>query len=117
MNRFKELKVWQKAIDVVVDVYKLAARFPQDERFGLISQIQRAAVSIPSNIAEGAGRNNKGEFYQFLGVANGSSFELETQLTISAKLGYSDNDEIENICLKLSEIQNMIFSLQRTLKN
>lgn len=117
MNRFKELKVWQKAIEVVVDVYKLTATFPQNERFGLISQIQRAAVSIPSNIAEGAGRNNKGEFYHFLGIANGSSFELETQLTISAKLGYSQDREIEIICLKLTEIQNMIFSLQRTLKS
>jgi four helix bundle protein len=117
MNRFKELEVWQKAIEVVVDVYKLTAKFPQTERFGLISQIQRAAVSIPSNIAEGAGRNNKGEFYQFLGIANGSSFELETQLMISSKLGYSDNDEIQNMCIKLSEIQNMIFGLQKTLKN
>jgi four helix bundle protein len=106
-----------KAIEVVVDVYKLTAKFPQTERFGLISQIQRAAVSIPSNIAEGAGRNNKGEFYQFLGIANGSSFELETQLMISSKLGYSDNDEIQNMCIKLSEIQNMIFGLQKTLKN
>jgi four helix bundle protein len=116
MNRFKELKVWQKSVDIVVDVYRLTAKFPQNERFGLISQIQRAAVSIPSNIAEGAGRNNKGEFNQFLGIANGSSFELETQLIISAKLGYSDNDEIQNICTKLSEIQNMIFGLQKTLK-
>jgi four helix bundle protein len=117
MNRFKELKVWQKAIDIVVDVYKLTSEFPQHERFGLSSQVQRAAVSIPSNIAEGAGRNNKGEFNQFLGIANGSSFELETQLTISAKLGYADNQEIEKICIKLSEIQNMIFGLQKTLKN
>jgi len=117
MNRFKELKVWQKAIDIVVDVYKLTSEFPQHERFGLSSQVQRAAVSIPSNIAKGAGRNNKGEFYQFLGIANGSSFELETQLTISAKLGYSNNEEVEKICIKLSEIQNMIFGLQKTLKN
>lgn len=117
MNRFKELKVWQKALDVVVDVYKLTAKFPQNERFGLISQIQRAAVSIPSNIAEGAGRNNKREFYQFLGIANGSSFELETQLMISVKLGYSESNETENICSKLSEIQNMIFGLQKTLNN
>lgn len=117
MNRFKELKVWQKSIDIVVDVYKLTAKFPQNERFGLISQIQRAAVSIPSNIAEGAGRNNKGEFFQFLGIANGSSFELETQLMISVKLGYSESMEAENICSKLSETQNMIFALQKTLKN
>ncbi len=116
MNRFKELKVWQKAIDIVVDVYKLTAKFPQNERFGLISQIQRAAVSIPSNVAEGAGRNNKGEFYQFLGIANGSPFELETQLMIASKLGYSDITETENICSKVSEVQNMIFGLQKTLK-
>lgn len=117
MNRFKELKVWQKAIEIVVDIYQLTSAFPQNEKYGLVSQIQRSAVSIPSNIAEGAGRNNKNEFYQFLGIANGSSFELETQLTISAKLGYADNQETEKICIKLSEIQNMIFGLQKTLKN
>ena len=78
MNNLKELKIWNRAIDLTVKVYKATAVFPADERFGLISQRMRAAVSIPSNIAEGAGRNSPKEFNNFLGIANGSSFELQT---------------------------------------
>ncbi len=115
MNRFKELKVWQKAIDIVVDVYKITEKFPQNERFGLISQIQRAAVSIPSNIAEGAGRNSKKEFHQFLGIANGSSFEVETQLTVAHKLGYISQENLNFVTSKINEVQNMMFKLQKTL--
>ena len=115
MNRFKELKVWQKAIDIVVEVYKLTVNFPQNERFGLTSQVQRASVSIPSNIAEGAGRNSQREFYQFLGIANGSSFEIETQLTVAYKLGYISEDHLNSITPKINEVQNMIFKLQKTL--
>jgi four helix bundle protein len=115
MNRFKELKVWQKSIDIVVDVYRLTANFPQNERFGLTSQIQRASVSIPSNIAEGAGRNSKKEFNQFLGIANGSSFEIETQLTVAYKLGYISEENLNSITPKINEVQNMIFKLQKTL--
>ena len=80
MNNFKELKIWIKAMNVVTDVYKATLNFPGDEKFGLTSQIRRCAVSIPSNIAEGAGRNTNGEFRQFLGIANGSCYELQTQL-------------------------------------
>ena len=80
MHNFKDLKVWQKAIDLAVDVYKAMLQLPNEEKFGLISQIKRAAISIPSNIAEGAGRNSNTEFNHFLGIANGSSFELQTQL-------------------------------------
>ena len=86
MNNLKELKIWNKAIDLTVAVYKATSSFPSDERFGLISQSRRSAVSIPSNIAEGAGRNSKKEFSNFLGIANGSSYELQTQLVISNRL-------------------------------
>jgi four helix bundle protein len=79
MHQFKELKIWQKAIEVTVDVYKVTAKLPKEEIYGLTSQIRESAVSIPSNIAEGAGRNSKGEFNQFLGYSNGSSYELTTQ--------------------------------------
>ena len=88
MHKYKELLVWQKAVDLAVDVYKITKQFPNEEKFGLVSQINRCGVSISSNIAEGAGRNTTGEFNHFLGIATGSSFELETQLTIANKLGY-----------------------------
>lgn len=74
MHRFEELKIWQKAMDITEGVYKMSSSFPKEEKYGLTSQIRRCAVSIPSNIAEGAGRNTKGEFKQFLGIANGSSY-------------------------------------------
>ncbi len=82
MHNLKELKIWNKAIDLTVDVYKATASFPSEERYGLTSQARRSAVSIPSNIAEGAGRNSNKEFSNFLGIANGSSYELQTQLVI-----------------------------------
>lgn len=92
MHNLKELKIWNKAIDLSVDVYKATSGFPSDEKFNLTSQSRRSAVSIPSNIAEGAGRNSNKEFSNFLGIANGSSYELQTQLIISNKLNLL-NDE------------------------
>jgi four helix bundle protein len=88
MNQFKDLKIWQDAINLGVEIYKLTKLFPSDEKFGLVSQMNRCAVSISSNIAEGAGRNNKKEFRQFLGIAQGSACELESQLIISQKLNF-----------------------------
>lgn len=83
MHRFKELEVWKRSVKLAKTVYQLTKRFPDSERFGLISQLNRCSVSIPSNIAEGAGRNTSGEFKQFLGISIGSLYELETQLIIS----------------------------------
>jgi four helix bundle protein len=97
MHNLKELKIWNKAIDLAVDVYKATSTFPTDERFGLISQSRRAAVSIPSNIAEGAGRNSDKEFAHFLGIANGSSYELQTQLVISNKLALLEDSSMEDL--------------------
>lgn len=91
MHNIKELKIWNKSIDLAVDIYRLTAEFPSDERFGLTSQTRRCAISISSNISEGAGRNTKGEFKQFLGIANGSSYELQTQLVIANKLKFIDD--------------------------
>ena len=88
MHNYKELKVWEKAVDFAVDVYKATDQLPSDERFGLTSQIRRSVVSVSSNIAEGAGRNTRGEFNQFLGYAYGSSCELDTQLIIADKLNF-----------------------------
>lgn len=115
MHQYKELKIWQKAIAFVSDIYKVTAIFPDKEKFNLISQINRAAVSIPSNIAEGAGRNSKKEFIQFLAIAHGSTYEVETQLIISKNLGYILEEDLVIILEKLSELQKMNYSFQQKL--
>ncbi len=115
MNRYKELLVWQKSIDLAVDVYQLTEKLPKEERYGLISQINRSAVSIPSNIAEGAGRNTNKEFNNFLGIAQGSSFELDTQLIIPNRLNFISNEEYQKIELQLEYIQNMVAKLKKSL--
>lgn len=116
MHNIKELKIWNKAIDLAMKIYDLSAKFPSDERFGLISQIRRCAISIPSNISEGAGRNTKGEFKQFLGIANGSCYELQTQIVIANKLGFIDEDECMSVLDSLDELQKMNYKLQIALK-
>jgi four helix bundle protein len=116
MHQYKELKLWQKAIELIADVYRETAKFPEKERFGLISQINRAAVSIPSNIAEGAGRNSDKEFLYFLSIAHGSTYELETQLIIANKLGYTSVEDLGNILGKLNELQKISYVFQRKLK-
>lgn len=117
MHNLKELKIWNKAIDLTVDVYKATAGFPKEEVYGLTSQIKRSAVSIPSNIAEGAGRNSNKEFIHFLGIANGSSFELQTQIIVAEKLNLIGGEVSESILSGLDEIQKMNFKFQTTLQN
>ena len=117
MNNFKELKVWQKAMDLVANVYKITQTLPKEELYGLTSQIRRAAVSIPSNIAEGAGRISRKDFSLFLNIARGSSFELETQLTISFKLDYLKQTDFDVLTSELDEVQRMITGLQKSLNN
>ena len=116
MHRFKELTVWQKAVDLAVDVYQVTKKFPTEERFGLISQINRCGISVPSNIAEGAGRNTDGEFNHFLGISVGSSCELETQLIIANRLNFLVQNDLLHLSNKIAEIQNMTFGLQKSLK-
>jgi four helix bundle protein len=110
MNNYKELKVWQKSVDLSIEIYKLTKEFPGSEQFGLTSQIRRASVSIAANIAEGAGRNSQKEFVHFLGVAIGSAYEQETHLIISEKLGFlpGENTFVFN---QIIEIEKMIRSL------
>ncbi len=115
MNKLNELKIWNKAIDLTVDVYKATANFPSDERFGLISQSRRAVVSIPSNIAEGAGRNSMKEFNNFLGIANGSSYELQTQLVIANKLEMIDEVILIPLLIQIDELQKMTYGFQQML--
>jgi four helix bundle protein len=117
MHRFKELTAWQKAVDLALDVYQVTKRFPSEERFGLISQINRCGVSMPSNIAEGAGRNTDGEFHHFLGISVGSSCELETQLIIANRLNFLAQNDLVVLSNKIADIQNMTFGLQKSLKS
>ncbi len=117
MHQYKELKLWQKAIDMVTHIYKTTSTFPDRERFNLISQINRAAVSIPSNIAEGAGRNSDREFIHFLAIAHASTFELETQLIIAKELSYLSVQQLETLLEKIAELQKMNYVLQRKLRN
>jgi four helix bundle protein len=117
MHNLKELKIWQKAIELAVNVYKATEHFPKQEIYGLTSQIRRSAVSIPSNISEGAGRNSNNEFVHFLGIANGSSYELQTQLIISNKLGLIKDQIVDPLLQEIDQIQKMTYTFQHTLKN
>ncbi|MGY6744768.1 MAG: four helix bundle protein [Cecembia sp.] len=115
MHRYKELNVWQKAIDLAVEVYRITEKLPVEEKYGLISQMNKSAVSIPSNIAEGAGRNGKKEFDNFLGIALGSSFELDTQIIISNKLEYINDLDFQHLENELEHLQNMIVKLKKSI--
>ena len=110
----KDLKVWQESMSLVILIYKVSEDFPKHEIYGLSSQIRRAAVSIPSNIAEGAGRNGENEFTRFLYIALGSLSEVETQLEISQRLGYIN--DIESINISVYFIRNMLSNLIKSLK-
>lgn len=103
--------VWQKSMELAIEVYKLTKDFPREEVYGLTSQIRRSAVSIPSNIAEGHGRLNRRVFQQFLGIARGSTYELQTQLDLAKALQMAPSDLIENAMRLSQEIGRMIFSL------
>lgn len=116
MHNFEKLKIWQKAMDIAVEVYEISALLPNDEKFNLIHQIKKCAVSIPSNIAEGSGRNHNKEFIQFLGIANGSTFELITQLILAKRLKLANEELIQPIINQLVEVSNMNFAFQKTLK-
>ena len=116
-SRYQDLVVWQKAMSLAKAVYQLTKGFPDDERFGLTSQLRRAVVSIPSNIAEGQGRLTKGEFKQFLGTARGSVFEVETQLLLASDLSYID-PVVSKTTLELSgEVSRMLNGLIKSLEN
>ncbi len=116
MKNFKNLKVWQKGIDLVVETYNKIEKFPKEELFGLTSQIKRSAISIPSNIAEGSGRGTDKDFNRFLDVALGSSFELETQLIIANRLKFLNDKDYSALSEQLDEEQKMIIGLQKKLK-
>lgn len=116
MHQHKKLKVWQKSIDLATEVYRITHELPKEEKFGLVSQARRSVVSICSNIAEGAGRNTNGEFNQFLGFANGSAFELDTQLIISRNLDFIKNTEFEVLERQIEEVQKMLYNLKKSIQ-
>jgi four helix bundle protein len=113
---FKDLVVWQRAVQLTVAIYKLTSSFPVDERFGLTNQLRRASVSVASNIAEGYGRSTKGEYFQFLGHARGSKCEVETQLVISGALGFGSEKERKNAESLADEVGRMLVTMMRTLR-
>jgi four helix bundle protein len=117
MHKVEDLKIWQKSIELAKQVYKVVADLPNEERYGLSSQIKRCAVSIASNIAEGAGRNSNKEFKHFLGIANGSSYELHTQLILTYELNLIEKNRIEELLNLITEIQKMNYSFQKSLSD
>jgi four helix bundle protein len=117
MNNHKDLKVWQKSVSHVVAVYRITRAFPNEEIFGIVSQMRRAAVSIPSNIAEGYGRIYDKETAKFLSIALGSASELETQLIISKDLGYLSEDDYQLLIGQIEEIIRMLTGLIKSLGN
>lgn len=104
MNNYKDLKVWQKSVDLAVDIYSVTQTFPIEERYGLISQIRRSSVSVPSNIAEGDGRNGRKDFNNFLGISYGSSCELDTQLIIANRVGFLNENDFSSLSKQIEAI-------------
>lgn len=117
INSHKDLKLWQESMELVEDIYKVSAFFPKEEIYGLTSQLRRSAVSIPSNIAEGAGRKGKVEFSRFLYIALGSLSELETQLEIAIRLNYVQKEaEVDAILDRIIYIRRMTSKLIKSLQ-
>ncbi|EKE06729.1 MAG: 23S ribosomal protein [uncultured bacterium] len=115
MQTQKDLQVWQKSIKLVTEIYKTTKLFPDEEKFGLISQMRRASVSIPSNIAEGYARKNKKENAHFVSIAYASGTELDTQLTICKELEFLSNEKFEELEKQLEEILKMLYSYRNYL--
>ena len=117
VQSFRDLLVWQRSMQLTVAIYKMTKNFPHEEVYGLTSQIRRSAVSIPSNIAEGQGRLNTGEFRQFLGIARGSNCELQTQLEIARALQFCDEKQLAEAEGLSHEVGKMLFVLLESLKS
>ena len=117
LKTYRDLTVWQKAMDLVVMVYELSKQLPSEERFGLISQMQRSAVSVPANIAEGHGRTHRGDYLHHLSIARGSLAELETHVTIAVRLEYVVRDEVIELWNLCQEVGKMLNKLIASLKD
>ncbi len=117
LKTYRDLAVWQRGMDLVVDVYRVAAALPSEEKFGLTSQMRRAAVSIPANVAEGYGRTHRGDYVRHLSVARGSLTELETLMTIAVRVEFLRRDEVVPIWEVCQEVGRMLNKLIRSLRN
>lgn len=116
MHRFKKLEMWQQSRVFCTEIYAVTSSFPDSERFGLTSQLRRASVSIPSNIAEGSSRNSNKDFSRFLEIATGSAYEVETQLLIASDIKFITTEKLESLTSKLENIIKMISKFRSTIK-
>jgi len=114
-HNFKKLIIWQEGIELVIETYKITKTFPSDEKFGLISQLNRCSVSIPSNIAEGTSKASTKHYKTFLETSLGSAFEWETQIIIAFKIGYISQEKFTELENRINKIQNMIYNFMNKL--
>jgi len=117
LKSYKELKVWQKAYNLCIEIYKITRTFPKEELYGLTSQMRRSAVSVPSNIAEGYGRKTTPEYLRSLYIAYGSSCELETQILLSGDLGLMKAEALNKLQADLGEVERMLKALIKAVEN
>lgn len=115
MKNFKKLKVWQQGFQIAINTYKLTKDFPSDEKYGLTSQVNRASISISSNIAEGSRRRSEKDYHRFLEIALGSCFELESQLLIASKLKFDVKGKIDDLLQQIDEEQKMLMAFMNKL--
>jgi four helix bundle protein len=115
MRNFKELRIWQKGIDIAVKTFRLTDTFPKEDKYGICQQMNKSGVSIPSNIAEGSSRKSEKDYARFIEISPGSSFELETQLIISEKLSKGDQTLLQNLKADISDQQKMLTGFQQKL--
>lgn len=116
MKTFRDLLIWQKAMNLVTNTYQITQKFPKEELFGLTSQIRRSAISLPSNIAEGYGRDSNKEFLRFIKIVIGSLFEFQTQIEIAKNINYQNENEFKNLYEETRELEAMIISFSKRLK-
>ena len=117
LKKYKELKVWKKSYELCLEIYRITAKFPKEEKYGLTSQLRRSVVSIPSNIAEGYGRKTTSDYVRLLYISYGSVCELETQILLAGDLNLIENDELGTIKENIAEIERMLKALIKSLEN
>ena len=116
IKTFRDLKIWQQSMELVTEIYRATSSFPEEEKYGLTSQLRRSSVSIPSNISEGFGRNSQGDFKRFVNISMGSLFELQTQIEVARNLEFISKEIFENLYDHSREIERMMSSFIRTFK-
>ena len=117
IQSYRDLEIWQRSMDLALVCYQVTKGFPRTETFGLASQLQRAAVSVPANIAEGRGRRSTGDFLRFLNIASGSLAETETHLMLAQRLGYIKSEQLKTLLVCAAQIGKMLNGLRRSLNN